>query len=63
MKVGKTTKVLTAPKREIRKATKKEEKIPVKMPEKVPAEAFHYIGNLWGGGAIYHGNYLASVTS
>ena len=40
MRIGKTIKVVTSPKRDVRKAGEKVEKpIPVKIPEKAPATA------------------------
>lgn len=50
MKIGKTIKVVTSPKRNIQKANKKKapESIPVKMPEKVPATAEWKYAYHWG---------------
>lgn len=36
MKIGKTIKVVTSPKREVKKAGQREYPIPVQLPEKVP---------------------------
>jgi hypothetical protein len=66
MRIGKTIKVVTSPRRDVRKAGERVEKpIPVKIPEEVPVKAEWKVEwrMMYGVRATSQSAYLSSITS